>query len=77
MVYSGGQYADTTITEDLDIGSGFYVIPKGFFEDATSIAHRLEVRLSHRESGLTNPKLIINSRIIHDFTLEGNIDVVD
>ena len=59
--------------DTLKAPSGNYTIPKSYFNDSLTIPTRLEIKLERIEYGLTNPKLIKNSTIEYNRTLEKTI----
>lgn len=73
--HSGGRYAASTIIDTINSRNGKYTISKSFFEDSLTVANYLQVRLNKQESGLLNPKLLKNSHIIYNYTIEKTIDV--
>lgn len=75
--HSGGEYAETTISKSINSKTGEFIIPKSYFEDSVSIANYLKVTCNHREFGLINPRLLINSDIVYDFKLKGTIDMIE
>ncbi len=70
-----GNYSATKIKEIINTKNGKYTIPKSFLKDSLTTVNYIKVRLNKQEIGLINPKLMINSSITYDYTIEERIDV--
>ena len=73
--HSGGRYAESTIHHTINTENGSYKVPKLFYEDSLTVADYLKIRISSRESGLTNPKLITNSKVSYTYVIEKTINL--
>ncbi|MFD2910206.1 hypothetical protein ACFSX9_15860 [Flavobacterium ardleyense] len=74
---SGGMDSDQTIVENIKTKTGTFLIPRKFLEDEVNKTNYAEIALNHRESGLINPKLKVNSTIFYDSKIERTIEIVE
>lgn len=65
----GYAYDDRRL-DTLNTKEGEYIIPKSYFEDSLTVTTFLEIALTRKENGLTNPKLLPNSDIIYNYGIE-------
>ena len=72
--HSRGRFAASTIHHSIKTESGSFKIPKIFYEDSSTIADYLEVRISNLQNGLINPELQANSKISYNYLLEKVIE---
>ena len=70
-----GNHSATKIKETINTKNGKYIIPKSFLEDSLTTVNYVKVRLNKQEIGLINPKLMTNSSITYDYTIEEVIDI--
>lgn len=75
--HSGGRYAESTIHHAINTKKGSYKVPKLFYEDSLTIANHLKIRISSIVSGLVNPKLMTNSKVLYAYAIEKTIDLED
>jgi len=61
--------------DTLRLEAGEYMISKSYFEDSLTIASHLNLKLTYREYGLINHKLLKGSNITYDYTLKKAIDI--
>lgn len=75
--HSGGRYAETTIIDTINEKSGKYIIPKTFLQDSLTVADYIQLSINKQEEGLINPKLLLNSSITYNYTIEETIDIIE
>ena len=68
--YGGNENEPSTIKHPISSNTGQYVLPKSYFEDSVSVTHALNVTLNHTETGLTNPLLLPNSKILYEWEVK-------
>jgi hypothetical protein len=56
---------------------GEYVIPKSYFRDSLTLVKFLNIKLSRKETGLINTKLLPDSEIVYSFKTEKTISYHD
>lgn len=54
-----------------------YTVPVSYFQDSLTIAHSLNLKLGYKEYGLINPKLLKNSDISYNYTINKTIEVIE
>lgn len=59
--------------DTLNKKNGEYVIPKSYFKDSLTLVKFLNIKLSRKETGLTNAKLLGDSDIVYNFKTEKTI----
>lgn len=75
--HSGRRYAETTIINTINSKNGKYIIPKSFLIDSLTVTDYIKVIVNNQEEGLVNPKLLLNSSITYNYTIEETIEIID
>lgn len=63
--------------DTLHIKRGEYVIPKSYFKDSLTLVKFLNIKLSRKETGLINTKLLPDSEIVYCYKAEKTISYHD